>query len=84
MLKKRSNHFNTTVNIISSVGVLITNLCISFFLSPYIIKTIGVEANGFVTLANNFTAYADLVVTALNGMAARFITIEYIFERSSE
>ncbi len=78
MLKKRSNHFNTTVNIISSVGVLITNLCISFFLSPYIIKTIGVEANGFVTLANNFTAYADLVVTALNGMAARFITIEYI------
>lgn len=25
-----------------------------FFLSPYIIKTVGVEAYGFVGLANNF------------------------------
>lgn len=78
MSKTRSNSFNTGINIISSVGVLVINLCISFFLSPYIVRTIGVEANGFVTLANNFVAYADLVVTALNAMAARFITIAYV------
>lgn len=78
MLKKRSATFNTTINIISGLGVLLTNVCISFFLSPYIIRTIGVEANGFVTLANNFVAYADLAVTALNAMAARFVTISYI------
>lgn len=70
----------TTINLISGVGVLITNICISFILSPYIVRTIGVEANGFVTLANNFVAYADLIVTALNAMAARFITIAYVKE----
>lgn len=78
MKKERSNSFKTTINLLSSVGVLITNLCISFFLSPYIIRTIGVEANGFVNLANTFVTYADLVVTALNAMAARFITIAYV------
>lgn len=68
----------TIVNVISSVAVLITNVIISFVLSPYIVKNIGVEANGFVTLANNFVTYANLIVTALNSMAARFITVEYI------
>ncbi len=68
----------TIINLICSVGVLITNLLISFFLSPYIISHIGVEANGFVSLANNFITYASLIVTALNGMAARFITMAYI------
>lgn len=57
---------------------LAVNLLISFWLSPYIIQTIGVEANGFVSLANNFITYANLIVTALNAMAARFITLSYI------
>ena len=78
--KKRNMAFNTTINLISGIGVMITNICISFFLSPYIIENIGIEANGFVSLANNFVAYADLVVTALNAMAARFITIAYVKE----
>ena len=78
MAKQRSEHLNTAFNVICSVGVLVINLCISFFLSPYIIRTIGVEANGFVSLANNFITYADLIVTALNAMAARFVTIEYV------
>ena len=78
MARQRSNKFNTYINIITSVGVLVVNLFISFWLSPYIIRTIGVEANGFVSLANNFVTYANLIVTALNAMAARFITIAYI------
>ena len=78
MSKQRSENAKTTINLFSSVGVMATGLLISFFLSPYIIRTIGVEANGFVNLANNFTSYASLVVTALNAMAARFITIAYI------
>lgn len=78
MSRVRSNSFNTMINIISSVGVLAVNILISFFLSPYIIRTIGVEANGFVSLANNFVTYADIIVTALNAMAARFITIAYV------
>ena len=76
--KKRSMAFSTSINLISGIGVMITNICVSFFLSPYIIENIGIEANGFVSLANNFVAYADLIVTALNAMAARFITIAYV------
>lgn len=68
----------TIVNVICSVMVLITSFIISFWLSPFIIENIGVEANGFVSLANNFISYAALIVTALNGMAARFITISYV------
>ncbi len=68
----------TIINVICSILVLVTNLAISFVLSPYIVAHIGVEANGFVTLANNFVTYAQLIVIALNSMAARFISISYI------
>ena len=78
MDRRRSKKLNTYINIVTSVGVLVVNLFISFWLSPYIIRTIGVEANGFISLANNFVTYANLIVTALNAMAARFITIAYI------
>lgn len=80
MGRERSDSFRTALNVSSSILVLVLNVCISFFLSPYIIKTIGVEANGFVNLANNFIAYADLIVVALNAMAARFITLAYVKE----
>lgn len=78
MAKNYSNNTRTAINIISSFGVTIFGLLISFFLSPYIVRTIGVEANGFVSLAGNFTAYATLVVMALNNMAGRYITIAYV------
>jgi O-antigen/teichoic acid export membrane protein len=68
----------TIINLTCSVMVLITNILVGFFLSPYIVSNIGVEANGFVTLANNFVSYAQLIVTALNSMATRFITIPYV------
>lgn len=73
-----SSKKKTIVNVISSVMVLIINVVISFFLSPYVVKHIGVAANGFVTLANNFVSYASLIVLALNSMAARYITLSYV------
>ena len=73
-----SSSKKTIVNVICSLLVLITNAIINLWLSPYIVENIGVEANGFVTLANNFVTYAQLIVTALNSMAARFIAIEYV------
>lgn len=71
-------NMKTMINVVCSLLVLGTNVLVSFFLSPYIVKNIGVEANGFVTLANNFVTYAQLIVTALNSMAARFISIAYV------
>lgn len=73
-----ANSSKTAVNVICSVLVLATSVGISFFLSPYIVQNIGVEANGFVNLANNMLAYAQLIVSALNSMASRFITLEYV------
>lgn len=68
----------TMINVICSLMVLAANVIINFWLSPYIVKNIGVEANGFITLANNFVTYAQLVAAALNSMAARFISISYV------
>lgn len=73
-----SSNKKTMINVICSIMVLATNAIVNFWLSPYIVENIGVEANGFITLANNFVTYAQLIVTALNSMAARFIAIEYV------
>lgn len=75
--KKIMTGNRTAVNLICGVVSFALNYCISFFLSPYIIETIGVEANGYINLATNFVNYATLITIALNSMASRFITIEY-------
>jgi O-antigen/teichoic acid export membrane protein len=49
---------------------------ISFFLTPYLIRVLGKEAYSFYPIANNFVQYMGIITTALNSMAARFITIE--------
>lgn len=72
------NNRRTIINMVCSISVLLTNVIISLFLSPYIVDHIGVEANGFITLANNFVTYGNLIVLALNSMAARYITIAYV------
>ena len=64
------------INLITTLFVLVINLLINFVLSPYIVKTIGEEAYGFIQLANSFVSYATILTTALNSMASRFITIE--------
>lgn len=64
------------INMIATIVAFVVNLGINFVLSPYIIENVGVDAYGFVSLANNFVNYASLITIALNSMAGRFITIE--------
>ena len=66
----------TGLNFVAQILAFAINFCISFFLTPFIIENIGVEANGFVTLANTFVEYAQLFTVAINSMAGRFITIK--------
>ncbi len=68
----------TIINLICSIAVLVCNTAINFWLSPFIVESVGVEANGFVSLASNFVMYAQLIVTALNSMASRFIALAYV------
>jgi O-antigen/teichoic acid export membrane protein len=53
----------------------VSGLGISFFLTPYIVETLGKEAYGFYPLANNFVLYTGILTTALNSMSGRYITI---------
>lgn len=65
------------VNLAANLLAFAVTLGISFFLSPYIVKNLGAEANGFVTLANNFVSYATLVKIALNAVGSRYIIVSY-------
>lgn len=72
-----SQKLQTMLNIASGIITMIVQLAINFFLSPYIVRTLGEEANGFTQLANNFVTYASLLTIAFNSMASRFVSISY-------
>lgn len=52
-------------------------MAVGFFLSSFLVSTLGEEANGFTQLANNFVSYASLVTLAFNSMGSRFISTSY-------
>ena len=68
------------INMAAQLLAFAVNMGISFFLAP-IIEAQMVNTYGFVTLANQFVLYAQIVVSALNTMASRFVTITFIVER---
>lgn len=67
----------TAFNLLSGILALMISLAVNFFLSPFIVRHLGEEANGFMQLANNFVTYASLLTLAFNSMASRFITVSY-------
>lgn len=72
------------VNMLGSILTFLVSLGISFFFTPYLTDTVGEEAYGFVSLANNFINYITIITVALNSVAGRFITIEYHKGRKEE
>ena len=74
-MKEMSDKKKLTVNILATITIFVVNALISFFLSPFIVRTLGVEANGFIQLAANFASYISIVTVAINSMSGRFITI---------
>lgn len=79
-MNKLTKNNQLAVNMLASMIAYGVNLIISFFLSPYIVKNIGVDAYGFIGLANNFVSYASLITIALNSLAGRFVTVK-IYEK---
>lgn len=55
----------------------VVNYGILLVLTPFITRTIGAEAYGFVTLAKEFSQYATILTMALNTYAARYIGLSY-------
>lgn len=63
------------INLMSNCLSALSGILLSFFLTPYIVETLGKEAYGFFPLSNSFIMYAAVITTALNSMSSRFITI---------
>lgn len=51
------------------------NFIVSFFFTPYLIRTVGKEAYSFFPLVNNIIGYSSIITTAVGSMAGRFITM---------
>jgi O-antigen/teichoic acid export membrane protein len=65
------------INLLSSILVFAVNLIISLRLSPFIVSHIGADANGFVTVSNNFISYASVLADALNTLFGRYLSIAF-------
>lgn len=63
-------------NLAANLTAFVVTFAISFFLSPFVVRTLGVEANGLIGLSTSFMNYASVLTIILSSMAARFITIE--------
>ena len=72
MIKKILNN-----NALWALIAVLINSAINFLIVPYVSQNIGVEAYGFVTLANTLATYVDVISIALNSFAGRYIAIEY-------
>lgn len=77
LLINKSSNFYTAINLITGLITVIIQFAINFFLSPFIVKALGTEANGYTQLASNFVMYASLLTIAFNSMASRFVAVEY-------
>lgn len=65
-------------NMVGSVLAFILSIAISFFLTPYIVRTLGAAAYGFIGLTSSIIGYTSIVTVALNAMAGRFISLSYL------
>lgn len=66
-----------SLNMTAAIAAFVAGFFINFFLTPYIVKSLGTVAYGFIGLTANIISYTGLISIALNSMAGRFITIEY-------
>lgn len=71
-----ANNKRLAINMIANIIAFGVQFGINFFLTPYLIETLGSAAYGFVPLANNIIGYIGIITAALNSMAGRFISIE--------
>lgn len=77
-MKQLSNNRQLAVNMGASFATFIVAFGVNFFLTPYVVGSLGREAYGFVSLASNILSYTSLLTVALNSMAGRFVTVKYV------
>lgn len=82
MQKENNKYF--VINIIAQIFILLANLGISFFLTPFIVSKLGSEMYGYVSLSQDFVNYAMILTVALNSMSGRFITVSLHQNKTDE
>lgn len=65
------------LNLVSQIIVFMVSMGINFILTPFILKSLGNEAYGFVGLTNAIVSYAAVITLAINSMAGRFVAYEW-------
>lgn len=72
-----STRVASAFNVASAIVSLGVQMAVSFFLSSYLVVSLGEVANGFTQLANSFVSYASLITLAFNSMGSRFISASW-------
>lgn len=72
------------INMLAQIIAFAVSIIVGFFLTPFIVKRLGIEAYGFISLGNSFINYMLVFTLALNSMAVRFIAIKYYEGNSDE
>lgn len=62
----------------SNVLYVTLNAVVSLWLTPYLVKHLGVAVYGLVPLANSVVSYMTLLTQGLNTATGRFLTIEVV------
>ena len=73
-----SSNRQLVINTVLTATCFTIGLAVTFFLTPYIVKTLGRAAYGFIALSSTIIGYTGLMTIALNAMAGRFISINYL------
>lgn len=72
------NKKRLSINLVSNIISYMVSTILSFLITPFLVNHLGRELYGFYGIANNFVSYITIVATALNSMAAKYITVEYV------
>lgn len=75
MQKTKGLDWQFASNTISTIVNLLVQFGINFFLTSYLISSVGSTAYGFFSMANSIVNYALIITVALNSLSSRFIGI---------
>src|SRR4051812_795311 len=64
-----------SINIVANVLGFAVTTAVGIFLTPYLIRHLGVAAYGVIPLATTVSSYLTIVTLVVNAAVARFITV---------
>jgi len=71
-----TNPFQNIRNISSNLVVVLLNMLISLWYTPFLVRGLGSELFGFIPLATSVTNFLGIITLSLNTTSGRFLTIE--------